>query len=179
MRYTDEVWPSDNTDAFDRLRIQDGFTYAYSPGIMMAWMTDSPSQTNQRLLSVEYRFLSAMQGSLGIGGNLNQWNSEDLAIAKKMVTQYKQIREIVQHGSLYRLISPRNGSEQSVTETVSLDQRSAVTFAFLHSSGMLYPFPTIYLRGLIPNSMYRLHVMDGKAAKETPEVASGCSMELT
>jgi alpha-galactosidase len=173
MRYTDEVWPSDNTDAFDRLRIQDGFTYAYSPGIMMAWMTDSPSQTNQRLLSVEYRFLSAMQGSLGIGGNLNQWNSEDLAIAKKMVTQYKQIREIVQHGSLYRLISPRNGNEQSVTETVSLDQRSAVTFAFLHSSGMLYPFPTIYLRGLIPNSMYRLHVMDGKAAKETPEVASG------
>src|ERR1700753_1557302 len=32
MRYTDEVWPSDNTDPFDRLRIQEGFTYAYSPG---------------------------------------------------------------------------------------------------------------------------------------------------
>ena len=31
MRYTDDVWPSDNTDAFDRLSIQDGFTYAYSP----------------------------------------------------------------------------------------------------------------------------------------------------
>ncbi len=30
--YTDEVWPSDNTDPFDRLRIQDGFTYAYTPG---------------------------------------------------------------------------------------------------------------------------------------------------
>jgi alpha-galactosidase len=29
MRLTDEVWPSDNTDPFDRLSIQDGFTYAY------------------------------------------------------------------------------------------------------------------------------------------------------
>ena len=43
MRFTDEVWPSDNTDAFDRLRIQDGFTYAYAPGVMMAWVTDSPN----------------------------------------------------------------------------------------------------------------------------------------
>src|SRR6185437_16694871 len=34
MRYTDEVWPSDNTDPFDRLTIQDGFTDAYTPAIM-------------------------------------------------------------------------------------------------------------------------------------------------
>ena len=26
MHLTDEVWPSDNTDAFDRLLIQNGFT---------------------------------------------------------------------------------------------------------------------------------------------------------
>src|SRR2546429_4585346 len=26
LRFTDEVWPSDNTDPFDRLTIQDGFT---------------------------------------------------------------------------------------------------------------------------------------------------------
>src|SRR5258707_5961546 len=73
MRYTDEVWPSDNTDAFDRLLMQDGFTYAYSPGVMMAWVTDSPTGVNQRTLSLEYRFLSSMQGALGIGANLNNW----------------------------------------------------------------------------------------------------------
>jgi alpha-galactosidase len=55
MRYTDEVWPSDNTDAFDRLLIQDGFTYAYTPGVMMAWVTDSPTWVNHRTLSLEYR----------------------------------------------------------------------------------------------------------------------------
>jgi alpha-galactosidase len=83
MHLTDEVWPSDNTDAFDRLLIQNGFTYAYTPGVMMAWVTDSPTWVNHRTLSLEYRFLSSMQGSLGIGANLNKWTPEDFATAKK------------------------------------------------------------------------------------------------
>ena len=173
MRYSDEVWPSDNTDAFDRLLMQDGFTYAYSPGVMMAWVTDSPTWVNQRTLSLEYRFLSSMQGSLGIGANLNNWKPEDFATAKKMVAQYKQVRETVQRGSLYRLISPQSGSEQSVTETVSEDQDRAITFAFLHSSRMLYPFPRIYLRGLKPDAVYRIAALDGKTSADTPVVASG------
>jgi alpha-galactosidase len=173
MHYTDEVWPSDNTDAFDRLLMQDGFSYAYSPGVMMAWVTDSPSWVNQRALSLEFRFLSSMQGALGIGANLNNWKPEDFAAAKKMVAQYKQVRETVQRGSLYRLISPQDGSEHSVTETVSEDQRHAVAFAFLHSSQMLYPFPRIYLRGLKPDAMYRIAALDGKLSADTPETASG------
>src|ERR1017187_9929719 len=173
MRYTDEVWPSDNTDAFDRLLIQDGFTYAYAPGVMMAWVTDSPTWVNRRTSLLEYRFLSSMQGSLGIGANLNNWKPEDFVIAKAMVAQYKQIRETVQRGSLYRLISPQGGSEHSVTETVSEDQHRAVTFAFLHSSQMLYPFPRIYLRGLKPDDMYRIAAFDGKLSAGSPAVASG------
>ncbi len=173
MRYTDEVWPSDNTDAFDRLLIQDGFTYAYAPGVMMAWVTDSPTWVNQRSLSLEYRFLSSMQGSLGIGANLNNWKSDDFATAQKLVAQYKQIRQIVQRGSLYRLISPQKGSEYSVTESVSDDRDNAVVFAFLHSSQMLYPFPRIFLRGLKPETMYRMKVLDGKLSPDTPAVATG------
>jgi alpha-galactosidase len=173
MRYTDEVWPSDNTDPFDRLSIQNGFTYAYTPGVMMAWVTDSPSWMNKRSTSLEYRFLSAMQGSLGLGANLSKWTPEDFATAKKMIVQYKQIRPTIQRGSLYRLVSPLNGSESSVTESVSTDLSQAVIFAFLHSSQMEYSFPTIYPRGLNPHSVYNLQALDGKAASGTPVSASG------
>ncbi|MDB6160185.1 MAG: Alpha-galactosidase [Gammaproteobacteria bacterium] len=78
---TDEVWPSDNTDPYDRLSIQDGFTHAYTPAVMMAWVTDSPNWLNQRSTSLEYRFLSSMQGSLGIGANLSSWSDNDSAVA--------------------------------------------------------------------------------------------------
>ena len=59
---TDEVWTSDNTDPFDRLLIQDGFTYAYIPSAMMAWVTDSGSGVNDRVSSLDYRFLVAGAG---------------------------------------------------------------------------------------------------------------------
>lgn len=172
LALTDEVWTSDNTDAYDRLLLQDGFTYAYTPGIMMAWVTDSPTWVNHRTLSLDYRFLSSMQGSLGIGANLNHWTPEEFATAKKMVEAYKSIRETVQRGSLYRLMSPREG-EQSVTESVSRDGRQAVTFAFLHSSTQNYPFPRIHLRGLDENATYALNPLAGKVSSDTPASASG------
>jgi alpha-galactosidase len=173
MQYTDEVWPSDNTDAYDRLQIQNGFSYPYTPGVMMAWVTESPTWVNNRTLSLEYRFLSSMQGSLGIGANLNKWTPEDLAKATQMVAQYKSIRETVQRGELYRLITPENNSEQSVTETVSRDGKQAVTFAFLHSSTEYSSFPRILLRGLDENAMYSAHAFAGKLAGDTPTQASG------
>ncbi len=173
MQLTDEVWTSDNTDAYDRLLIQNGFTYAYAPAVMMAWVTDSPTWVNNRTLSLEYRFLSSMQGSLGIGANLNKWAPEDFATAKTMVTQYKAMRRTVQRGSLFRLVTPEHGSEQSVTETVSRDQSQAVVFAFLHSSRENYPFPRVYLKGLDADASYQLSAIDGKVATDTPSVASG------
>jgi alpha-galactosidase len=166
---TDEVWTSDNTDPFDRLTIQDGFSYAYTPGVMMAWVTDSRNRTT----SVEYRFLSSMQGSLGVGANLNKWTPEDFAVAKDMIAAYKEVRETVQHGSLYRLISPQHNSEYSATESVSLDKRQAVLFTFLHSSQEGYPFPRVHLRGLDPARQYRLRAIHDARAMNAPDVASG------
>jgi alpha-galactosidase len=173
LRFTDEVWPSDNTDPFDRLTIQDGFTYAYTPAVMMAWVTDAPNWVNNRTTSVEYRFLSSMQGSLGVGANLDKWTPDDFAVAKDMIAVYKQVRETVQHGSLYRLISPQHNSEYSATESVSLDKRQAVLFTFLHSSQKGYPFPRVYLRGLDPNRQYHLRFIHSAKALDAPEVASG------
>lgn len=173
MHYTDEVWPSDNTDPYDRLSIQNGFTYAYTPGIMMAWVTDSPGWTNDRTTSVTYRFLSSMQGSLGVGANLNKWTPEEFATAKDLITAYKGIRETVQHGSLYRLISPRDGSETAATESVSLNKAQAALFTFLHSSTMEYPYPRVHLRGLDPAKTYKLTAISGKVAADTPSAASG------
>jgi|HubBroStandDraft_1064217.scaffolds.fasta_scaffold01034_11 alpha-galactosidase len=173
MRLTDEVWPSDNTDPFDRLSIQSGFTYAYAPGLMMAWVTDSPSWMNNRSTSLEYRFLSSMQGSLGIGSNLNKWTPEDFAAAKRLIAEYKEIRATVQDGALYRLISPLGGSEYSATESVARDKHEAAVFAFLHSSQQGQPYPQLYLRGLDPDALYSLHMQEGKLAEGAVGTASG------
>ena len=173
LHFADEVWTSDNTDPFDRLLIQDGFTYAYTPGVMMAWVTDSPNWYNQRATSLAYRFLSSMQGSLGIGANLNNWTTEDFATAKQMISAYKSIEEVVQHGALYRLVTPRDGSNISATESVAPDKASAVAFVFLHSQQMRYPVPSIFLLGLDRNAIYSVRPIFGHLSGDAPQTASG------
>jgi alpha-galactosidase len=173
LHYTDEVWPSDNTDPFDRLTQQDGFTRAYPVQVMMAWVVDSPHGLNGRTTSVAYRMLSSMQGSLGIGGNLNKWSDEDMATAKRLIAAYHQVQKTIVQGDLYRLISPTNGSEFSATESVSHDKSQAVFFAFVHSTQEQRGFPRLQLLGLDPAAEYSLSGIEGDAAPGTPATASG------
>ncbi len=174
MRYEDQFWTSDNTDPFSRLTIQSGYSYAYAPGTMMAWVTDSPNEIDGRSTSLVYRFLVAMQGSLGIGANLTKWTPGELAEAKQWVAEYKLIRETVQRGSLYRLIPPQPDSEYAATETVAPDKGQAVVFAYLHSSqSRREAYPTLYPRGLDPNRIYQLRALGDANSASAPARASG------
>jgi len=170
LQRVDVVWTSDNTEAFDRLRIQEGFSYAYAPKIMSAWVTDVPN-LNGRSTPLKFRFLVAMQGALGIGANLNHWTDADFALATRMVGYYKQIRNTVQQGDLYRLFSPREG-EFTANQYVAQDGRQAAVLAFLHSQQYLRPAPAVYLRGLDEQAVYQLHSIDGRL-NDKMETASG------
>ena len=173
LQYADEVWPSDNTDPFDRLTQQDGFTYAYTPQVMMAWVTDSPHWLNQRSTSLSYRMLSSMQGSLGIGANIAKFTDDDLALTKRLIAAYHEVQPTIVQGDLYRLISPRNGSEFSATQTVNHDKTQSVVFAFIHSTQEGRKFPILKLQGLDPAASYALTSIEGKADPSTPTTASG------
>jgi alpha-galactosidase len=175
LKRVDEVWTSDNTEAFDRLRIQEGFSYAYPAQVMMAWVTDVPN-FNGRTTPLQYRFLVAMMGSLGIGNNLTKWTNEDLALANRMVAYYKSIRRIVQQGKLYRLFSPREG-ELTVNQFVSEDGRQSVLFAFLRSQQYGRPNPTIRLRGLDEHGVYRVRALYPNKIADALDTASGAYLQ--
>lgn len=159
LRYTDEVWPSDNTDALDRLSIQDGFTHAYTPETMAAWVTDVPNYLDRRVIPLKFRFLVAMQGALGVGSNLNKMTTEDLALATKLTAFYKTVRSTVQHGDLYRLQTPQD-HEATQVEYVAEHGGQAVVFAYLHSQQYGLAQPRLRLRGLDPAVFYDVLPLD-------------------
>nr|WP_183983413.1 alpha-galactosidase [Sphingomonas jinjuensis] len=174
LAYSDQVWTSDNTDPAERLMIQDGFTQAYAPAVMMAWVTDSPNWANARVTSLDYRFLSSMQGGLGIGANLDHWQEEDFATAAKWVAAYKTIRQTVQRGRLYRIEPPRRDSATSATMYVAQDGRQGVMFQMLHSSMWRDDPAAKHPRGLDPARVYCLSMLGGGALPEgIPQQASG------
>jgi alpha-galactosidase len=150
----DQVWTSDNTDAFDRLRIQEGFSFAYAPRVMMCWVTDCPNFLTRRTIPLKYRFHSAMAGSLGIGGDLAKWSDEELAEARELVKTYKRVRPVIQNGLVYRLRSPRKASV-TATEYVARNGSEVVVLAWGHSQQFGASEVLLQLRGIEDQAVYR------------------------
>ncbi|GAX49065.1 alpha-galactosidase [Streptomyces olivochromogenes] len=151
MARTDQVWTSDNTDPLDRLAIQHGFSQIHPARIMAAWVTDSPNaQLNGRISSLRFRFVSAMAGVLGVGGDLADWSEAELVEAREWVELYKEIRPVVQRGDLYRLRPPEGGL--SAVQYVHGDE--TVVLALLQAQHHGEPVAPLRLRGLDPSAAY-------------------------
>ncbi|WP_155055814.1 alpha-galactosidase [Streptomyces blattellae] len=162
MSRTDQVWTSDNTDPLDRLAIQHGFSQIHPARVMAAWVTDSPNtQLNGRVSTLRFRFVSAMAGVLGVGGDLTKWTDDELAEARKWVSLYKEIRPLVQRGDLYRLRPPQGGP--SAVQYVLGGE--TVVLAWLEAQHYGEPVPALRLRGLDPTASYE--------CRETGEVHRG------
>jgi len=179
LRRVDEVWTSDNTEAFDRLRIQEGFSQEHSAKIMSAWVTDVPNM-NRRSVPLQYRFLVAMQGALGVGANLNKWSAEESQAASKMIALYKRIRPTVQMGELYRLMSPRVG-DVTANQYVSADAKQSVLFAFRHAQQYNTAAPAIRLQGLDAKGLYRIQPITGNSREVSGAylMSSGLNLNLS
>lgn len=163
LRYADQIWISDNTDAPSRLTIQEGFSCTYPANTMEAWVTDA----GRGKIPLEFRLHVSMCGTLGIGGHLIHWTTEERKLAAKWIGVYKEIRHIIQQGDLFRLVSPRDGAFSAV-QYVTKDKREGVLFAFrtfipqflTHYDESIF-LPTLYLHGLDPDAMYEVEGIAG------------------
>jgi alpha-galactosidase len=162
MARTDQVWTSDNTDPLDRLAIQHGFSQIHPARIMAAWVTDSPNaQLNGRVSSLRFRFVSAMAGVLGVGGDVTEWSERELVEAREWVDLYKEIRPVVQRGDLYRLRPPEGG----LSAVQYVHGGETVVLAWLQAQHHGEPVAPLRLRGLDPTERYE--------CRETGEVHRG------
>jgi alpha-galactosidase len=164
LRRTDEVWPSDNTDAHDRLSIQHGFAQVYPTVTMAAWVTDVPNFLTGRQVPLRFRFHVAMAGVPAIGGDLPEWTDEELTEATGYVAQYKRIARTVQHGDLYRLLAPSwagpgaagpRGDGLVASQYVAAEGAESVLFCWLPAGHYGRPVSPVRLRGLDPAGRYR------------------------
>jgi alpha-galactosidase len=154
LRRVEQVWTSDDTDAWDRVRIQEGFTQAYTPQAMMAWVTDSPNPMTGRELPLSFRFHVAMAGALGIGGDLARWSPAELAEAAELVAAYKDIRPVVQQGRLYRVASVAKEGFGS-HEYVAADGSEVVVLLWRGPEQGAGRDRWLRLAGLDPDARYR------------------------
>lgn len=173
LQWADTFWPSDNTDPYERLFIQEGFTQFYAPATMTCWVTDTPDKAGRPgRCGIAYKFHAAMCGPLGIGADIGRLDDEALEEYKKHIAAYKEIRQTVQFGTLHRLSPPQSGL--AAVQYTSPGQ--TVVLAFLHSQVFGDRLPPLRLRGLEAGHTYRLS--DGRGMAGSTLMNLGVDLPL-
>lgn len=111
LYYMPQTWTSDDTDAVERLKIQHGTSIVYPASTMGSHVSAVPNHQVHRLTPLETRGHAAMCGNFGYELDLTKLSEEDKVIIRDQVDTYKEIRDIVQFGDMYRLLSPFEGNE--------------------------------------------------------------------
>ena len=159
LRYFDEFWTSDNTEALSRARIQYGTSLFYPAVAMGSHVSAVPNHQTGNVTPIKFRFDMACAGRLGMELQPKQMTDAEKEFARRAIASYKEYRDIVMQGDLYRIGTPYDESGSYGVLYVSKDKRQAVLFAYsLHYQG----------RSLIPK--FRLDGLDPKAGYAVREL---------
>ncbi len=160
LRYFDEFWISDNTDAYNRIFIQWGATYFFPSMALASHVSVVPNHITGRTVPLKFRFDVAMSAKLGMDLQPKDMTPEEKEFSKNAIQEYYGIREIVQHGDLYRLLSPYE-SVRTAMMYVSEDKKDAVVFTYLLEKVINGGNnQVLYLKGLDPEKRYRLNELN-------------------
>lgn len=103
-----QMWTSDNTDAYSRYFIQAGISLGYPLSVIGAHVSATPSHQMLRTTPLETRFHVAAFGNLGYELDLRKLDDVDFKAIKEQVAYYKKHRSLLQYGRFYQLTDPDN-----------------------------------------------------------------------
>ncbi|HFI0335857.1 alpha-galactosidase [Streptococcus suis] len=152
MYYMPQAWASDDTDAIERLSIQEGTSLIYPPSSIGAHVSAVPNHQVGRITPLATRGNVAMMGgAFGYELDLTKLSEKELDEISQQIETYHSIRETIQFGQLYRLKKTTN---TWAANYVSQDKNQAV-FTFIKILAKPEaPLLHVRLKGLDPDALY-------------------------
>ena len=149
LKYFTEFWPSDNTDAVERIFIQWGYSHFFPAKSMAAHVTSWGKQP------VKFRTDVAMMCKLGFDIRIHEMSPEEQEYCRNAVQNFKRLESVILDGDMYRLISPYE-SDHAAVMYVETGGKKSVLFTFdIHPRYAEQTLP-LRLTGLNPNKKYEL-----------------------
>ena len=155
LYYTPQMWPSDDTDAVERLAVQYGASLVYPPIAIECHISESPNHQVGRQESMAARAAAAMWGNLGLELNFDRMGSEEISLLISEIEFYKKVRPIVQFGRLYRLKGLHGGNEYAWMYQSRDQEKILATFVQIQAKPNTVT-KRLRLRGLEPDGWYQI-----------------------
>ena len=124
--YSPQIWCSDDTDAMERLRIQEGTALIYPLSCMGAHVSDCPNHILNRVTPFSTRGNVALAGTFGYELDITKIAEEDREQIPGQVEQYHKYNHLVQSGDYYRIASWSSEKPYDCWAVVSKDREEVL-----------------------------------------------------
>lgn len=166
LYYSPQIWCSDDTDAIERLAIQEGTALLYPLSTIGAHVSDCPNHIVGRVTPFETRGIVALAGTFGYELDVTKIPQADRERIPAQVAMYHQYNDLVREGDYYRIASYSQNHEYDCWQVVSADQsQSLITYVQVLSRANVKS-RCIRLKGLAEDRYYKVETTSVEFVEE-------------
>ncbi len=166
LYYSPQIWCSDDTDAVERLAIQEGTALLYPLSAIGAHVSDCPNHEVGRNTPFTTRGHVALAGTFGYELDITKLSDEERGLIRQQVADYHKYEMLVRTGDYYRIASYADNHSHDCYMVVSKDRTQAlVTYVQVLAAAAQLP-RRIRLQGLDPATIYHLEGTDERYTGE-------------
>ncbi len=154
LYYSPQIWCSDDTDAIERLSIQEGTSLIYPLCSMGAHVSDCPNHTVGRKTPFSTRGHVALAGTFGYELDVTRIPAEDRGMIPSQVAMYHKYNDLVRTGDYYRIANYSENHQYDCWEVVSKDGSEILITYVEVLRRANFKTRTLRLKGLDPNAVY-------------------------
>ncbi|MEO9468465.1 alpha-galactosidase [Parasphingorhabdus sp.] len=176
LAHSDRIWTSDSNDARDRQSIQRGASFFFPLNVIGSHVGPRQCHITGRTLTMEMRAATAMIGHMGAELNLLTEPAADLETLKAAIALYKEHRQLLHSGDMYRLDSAES---LNISGIVATDKSQALYSVACMTSQAETFLPRLKLAGLDAARRYRIKLIwpQGWRSITSPSIVD--AMDLT
>lgn len=128
LYYSPQIWCSDDTDAIERLAIQEGTALVYPLSAMGAHVSVCPNHAVGRNTPFETRGYVALAGTFGYELDITKLSPEDKEMVSRQTAMYHKFSDLVREGDYYRVASYGDNHLYDCFQVVSKDKKESLVF---------------------------------------------------
>ena len=129
LYYSPQIWCSDDTDAIERLSIQEGTALIYPLSTIGAHVSVCPNHAVGRSTPFKTRGYVALSGTFGYELDITKLSDDERKQIPQQIELYKKYSSIIQNGDYYRIESYQTNGEIDCWLSISKDKKRAlITF---------------------------------------------------
>ena len=126
LYYSPQIWCSDDTDAIERLSIQEGTALIYPLSTMGAHVSVCPNHAVGRTTPFKTRGYVALSGTFGYELDITKLSEEERSQIPLQIGLYKKYSDLIRNGDYYRIESYQTNKEIDCWLSVSKDKKKAL-----------------------------------------------------